>query len=212
MKPQRSAFSKKEWQIIQSCPNPKSVQSFLRRLKYNKEEEGDSQSSFREVVKRGSSHCLEAALTAAVILEQHGYPPLLVSFESVDELDHVIYVFQKKGLWGSIARSRDAGLHGRKPVYRSIRDLVLSYVDPYVDFTGRITGYALVNLEELGNYDWRFSRRNLWRLERFLISYPHKRLQTSDQRYKKLLARYKRFRSRYPKKQLTDFKSKKYWL
>src|SRR6266581_2436423 len=67
------------------------------------------------------------ALFAAVVLEQHGYPPLVLSFESIDELDHVIFVYRKKGRWGSIARSRDPGLHGRKPLFATPRALALSY-------------------------------------------------------------------------------------
>ncbi|WP_217551272.1 hypothetical protein, partial [Pantoea sp. GbtcB22] len=80
------------------------------------ERDGGTMRSFREVVKRNEAHCLEAAVAAAVILELHGYPPLLFDLESRDLLDHVIFVFQKAGRWGSIARSRDIGLHGRKPV------------------------------------------------------------------------------------------------
>ena len=66
--------------------------------------------SFREVLKRNEAHCLEAAVAAAVILEQHGYPPLLLDLESIDLLDHVIFVFRQRGRWGSIGRSRDIGL------------------------------------------------------------------------------------------------------
>jgi hypothetical protein len=212
MKPDRSAFTPAEWRLIEQHRTPKAVQAFLRKLTYNHEEEGESQRSFREVLKRKRAHCLEAALTAAVILEQHGYPPLLLSFESADELDHVIYLFQHNGLWGSIARSRDAGLHGRKPVFRSPRDLLLSYVDPYVDFTGRITGYAVVNLESLGNYNWRFSQRNLWKLERYLIDLPHRKIHTSDARYEKLLKRYKEFRARYPKRQALYYDNRHLWM
>ena len=73
--------------------------------------------SFRGVVQHGAAHCLEAALSAAVILEQHGWPPLVLSFESIDGLDHVIFVYRARGRWGSVARSRDPGLHGRKPVF-----------------------------------------------------------------------------------------------
>lgn len=214
MRPERSDFNSAEWRLIEKYRTPKQVQAFLRTLRYNHEEEGDSQRSFREVIKRGSAHCLEAALTAAVILEQHGFPPMLLSFESVDELDHVIFVFRSSsGLWGSVARSRDAGLHGRKPVFRSPRELALSYVDPYVDFTGRITGYVVINLEqELPNYDWRFSSRNLWKLEKFLLAYPHKSIKTSDKRYELLLARYKAFREKYPKKQAMYYSNRHQWL
>lgn len=212
MIPDRSFFTAAEWRLIEKYKTPRQVQKFLRTLSYNREEEGDSQYSFRQVLRRRKAHCLEAALVAAVILEQHAYPPLLLSFESVDELDHVIFVFQEKGLWGSVARSRDAGLHGRKPVFRTARDLAWSYYDPYVDMTGRITGYAVVDLNELGNYDWRFSDRNLWKLERFLIDYPHRKMPSSDQRYNKLLARYKEFRERFPKKQATYYDDKHLWM
>jgi hypothetical protein len=132
---------------------------------------------------------LEAAFIVALILEQHGYPPLVVSIESQDKLDHVIYVFKQKALWGSIGRSRDEGLHGRPPIYRSIRTLVQSYVEPFIDKTGRIVGYQLVNLDDTKT-DWRFSKRNLWKAEKYLIDLPHKKLMSSDSKYKKLHKRY----------------------
>ena len=103
------------------------------------------------MVRHGTAHCLEAALSAAVILEQHGYPPLVLSFESIDRLDHVIFVYRTATGWGSVARSRDPGLHGRRPVFATPRDLALSYVDPYVDYTGRVTGYAVVDLRVMGD-------------------------------------------------------------
>ncbi len=143
-------FTREERRIIQRHRTPEQVQQFLRRLPYNWELHGETLRSFRQVVRLNTAHCLEAALVAAVILEQHGYPPLVVSFESKDGVDHVIFVFRHEGRWGSVARSRDAGLHGRKPVFRGIRDLVWSYFDPYVDSTGRITGYQLADLRALG--------------------------------------------------------------
>jgi hypothetical protein len=81
------------------------VQAWLTAMPYNWERGGGTLRSFREVVKRNQAHCLEASVAAAVILEQHGYPPQLMDIESVDLLDHVIFVFQKDGMWGSIARS-----------------------------------------------------------------------------------------------------------
>ena len=118
------------------------MQQFLNALPYNMEPPPGRATlrSFRGVVRHGTAHCLEAALAAAVILEQHGYPPLVLSFESIDELDHVIFVYRQHGRWGSVARSRDPGLHGRRPVFATPRALALSYVDPYVDDTGRVTG------------------------------------------------------------------------
>src|SRR6476661_4915382 len=77
-------------------------------MPYNWERNGGTMRSFREMLKHNEVHCLEAAISAAVILEQHGYPPLLLDLESEDLLDHVIFVYQENGLWGSVARSRAA--------------------------------------------------------------------------------------------------------
>src|SRR5207253_755946 len=82
--------------------------------------------------------------------------------------DHVVFLFRAKSKFGSVARSRDPGLHGRKPVFRSVRDLVFSYVDPYVDRTGRINGYGVLDLRTL-RADWRLSPRNVWAVEQALI-------------------------------------------
>ena len=142
-KPEKNQFTKREWDFVQRLNTPAKVQRFLSEMPYNWERNGGTMRSFREMLKHNEVHCLEGAVGAAVILEQHGYPPLLLDLESQDLLDHVLFVFQSKGRWGSIARSRDLGLHGRKPVFRSIRDLVWSYFDPYVDFTGRIKGYGV---------------------------------------------------------------------
>lgn len=149
---------------------------------------------------------------AAVILEQHGYPPLLMSLESKDKLDHVIFVFQRRGLWGSVARSRDTGLHGRKPVFRNLRQLVWSYFDPYIDMTGRITGYGLTSLYELGSYDWRFSPRNLWKVENHLREIPHTQLKSSNKRYKEFFERYKDFRKTHSTGTPVYFKNRDEWL
>jgi hypothetical protein len=191
-------FTREERRIIERNRTPEQVQQFLRRLPYNWEQQGDTLRSFRQVVCLKTAHCLEAALVAAVILEQHGFPPLVVSFESQDGVDHVIFVFRQRGRWGAVARSRDAGLHGRKPVFRSIRDLVWSYFDPYVDLTGRITGYQLVDLRALGKYDWRLATTNMWKVENYLLEIPHRRLRSSNRRYMRLLARFRAYRFRDP--------------
>src|SRR5690349_12488583 len=198
MIPDTKCFTAAEWRLIKRLNTPLKVQRYFSSLPYNWEKDGGTVRSFREVLKRKEAHCLEAAVGAAVILEQHGYPPLLLSLESQDLLDHVIYVFKRNGRWGSIARSRDAGLHGRKPIYRSLREMALSYFDPFVDFTGRLKGYGVTNLYDLGNYDWRFSPRRMTRIENHLRAIPHKPIYSSDQRYEKLLARYHQYKKRYP--------------
>jgi hypothetical protein len=192
-------FTRAERRLVASLRTPRAVQGFLNRLPYNNEPGGRATlRSFRGVVAHGCAHCLEAALFAAVVMEQHGYPPLVLSFESIDRLDHVIFVYKQRGRWGSVARSRDPGLHGRKPVFATPRALALSYYDPYIDFTGRVTGYAIVDVaREMGRYDWRLAETNVWKVERMLLDYPHRSIVTSDARADRLRERYRRFRARY---------------
>ena len=210
--PELSDFTSKERKVIQSLRTPAQVQRFLTAMPYNWERCGGTMRSFREVLKRNEAHCLEAAVAATVILEQHGYPPLLLDLESVDLLDHVLFVFKHKGLWGSIGRSRDKGLHGRKPVFHNLRQLVWSYFDPYVDFTGRIKGYGLTNLYELGNYDWRFSAKNMHKIEDHLRAIPHRKLKSSDQRYRRLHERYKEFKRKHPTEQPPYYDRQDRWM
>lgn len=211
-KPGREVFTPREWRIIQTHRTPEQVQRYLSALSYNREMGGATLRSFRTALRRGEVHCLEAALIAVVILEQHGYPPLLLSLESQDQLDHVIFPFQRNKLWGAIARSRDTGLHGRLPVFRNLRQLAWSYFDPYVDTTARLTGYGLGHLSELGNYDWRFSARNVWKVERYLMEMPHRALNSSDHRYARLVARYNEFRQTHPTGAPTYFENKDVWM
>lgn len=175
--------------LAQKLKTPRQVQKYLRGLPYNREEKSETLFSAERALRRGSLHCFEAAFAAAAILEHHGYPPLVMSFESKDDLDHVIYIFKEKGLWGSVALSRDDGLHGRAPRYRSLRELAWSYYDPYVDKTGKITGYQMASLDDCGA-DWRASKKNVWKAEKYLIDLKHKSLKSSKERYKKLLRAY----------------------
>lgn len=210
--PTKRDFTKREWDIVQSNRTPEQVQRFLRTIPYNRELNGETCYSFRRVLRENRAHCLEGALVAAVILEQHSYPPIFVSIESQDKLDHVLLLFKRKGRFGSVARSRDIGLHGRKPVFRTVRDLVMSYFDPYIDKTGRITGYGVASLYELWNYDWRFSMRNMWKVERHLQDMPHRTLNSSDARYEKTLCRYMEFHSQNPDRSPDYFASRSLWL
>ena len=210
--PRRSAFSGREQAVIEACRTPWQVQRWLNALPYNYEKGGETLRSFRGVVWRGNAHCLEAALSAATILEQHGYPPLLLSFESIDQLDHVLFVFRTNGCWGSVARSRDPGLHGRRPVFKTARQLALSYADPFVDLTGRVTGFAVADLRELGGYDWRLSERNVWKVERWLIDYPHRQMGISDRRYRELHERYQRYKARHPDDKPVYYDNRRTWM
>jgi hypothetical protein len=205
-------FTLPERRLIRRLRTPELVQRWLNHLPYNTEPPpgGATLRSFRGVVGNRTAHCLEAALAAAVILEQHGYPPLVLSFESIDELDHVLFVYQKHGRWGSIARSRDPGLHGRRPVFRTARDLALSYIDPYIDYTGMITGYAVIDLRVMGDYDWRTSERNIWAVERMLLNWRHHPIRSSNARIRKLRAWYRAYRQLHGRKP-TEYRHKHTW-
>jgi len=212
MIPPRDAFSSREWRLIQRLNTPRKVQAWLNALRYNTEKGGGTQRSFRGVIRTGRAHCMEAALFAAVVLEQHGYPPVVMSLASKDWLDHVIFIYQHGGRWGSIARSRDPGLHGRTAAFRSPRALALSYADGYVDYTGRLMGYGVCNLEEaLPTYDWRLTRHNVWKVENLLIDWPHKKIKTSTPRHRTLLAYYKAHHGRTGKKPWRHLRGRDRW-
>ncbi|MGH7573443.1 MAG: hypothetical protein ACREMK_16610 [Gemmatimonadota bacterium] len=192
-----------------TCRTPGQVQRWLRSLPYNRDV---SVRTFRGVVAHGRANCLEGALTAATILELHGRPPLILDIESQDGLDHVLCLFRDRGRWGSVGRSRDLGLHGRKPVFRRVRDLVYSYVDPYVDGSGRIVGYAVLDPDDLTRADWRLSETNVWSMERALIERAHTPLRTSDRRHERTLRRFRAFRERYSDRPATFYDGRERWL
>lgn len=208
----RIALSARERNLIRRLSTPRLAQRYLSSLPYNWENHGETLRTLRGVARRHQAHCLEAALTAAAILEQHGYPPLLLDLESQDQLDHVLFVFRENAGFGAVARSRDAGLHGRKPVFPTLRALVMSYVDPYIDGSGRIIGYGVLDLRTLKRCDWRLSDRNVWAVERTLIGMPHVKLKTSDRKYRAMLKRFQAYKARYPDRPVTFYPSRRLWL
>lgn len=210
--PGRDAFTAREWAVIRRYRTPKQVQDFLRALPYNREKGGETLRTFRQVVRHWQAHCLEGALTAATILEQHGHPPLLLDMESQDKLDHVLFLYRRRGCWGTVARSRDLGLHGRRPLFRTVRDVVMSYVDPYVDGSGRITGYGVFDLRSLPRCDWRLSERNVWKVERALIEFKHKKLRTSHRRYREMLRKFRAWQREHPGEPAAFYEDQHLWL
>jgi hypothetical protein len=210
--PPPEVFTTKEWEIIQKYRTPRQVQKFIRTFTYNREKSGETLRSFRGTLRHGTAHCLEAAFVAATILEQHDYPPLLLDLESKDKLDHVVFAFRQRGRWGAVGRSRDFSLQGRKPLYRTLRHLVMSYVDPFVTDEARIVGYALADLRTLVSTDWRFSLKNVWSVEKALIDLPHNKLKTSNHRYEKVLHRYRAFKEKFPHHQVTFYSNRHQWM
>ena len=211
MIPAKKDFTDAEWEVVCRCRTPYQVQQYLNSLPYNDEAKRETLRTFRGVVAHQSSHCLEAALSAATILEQHGYPPLLLDIESQDHLDHVVFLYQRDGKWGTVARSRDPGLHGRKPVFDSIRDLVESYAAPFVDYSGRIIGFGTYELSTLDDCDWRFSKRNVWHVQDVLIGIPHERFHMPDADYDFWFTRYKAYRHRFPNRKPLYYPNRRCW-
>jgi hypothetical protein len=205
------AMSAAERRLVQRLRTPLAVQRWLNALPYNMEKGGETLRGFRGVVRDGTAHCLEAAISAATILEQHGYPPLVLSFESIDLLDHVIFVYRTPTGWGSVARSRDPGLHGRRPLFATPRALALSYFESYIDFTGCIKGYTVVDLRVLGAYDWRLSPTNVWKVERMLLDWPHRRIRYSTRRVTRLRRRYRAFRDAHGFKPWRFYTGRERW-
>jgi hypothetical protein len=208
--PPWSAFTPAERRLIDGLRTPRQVQAYLNALRYNTEPDGDTLRSFRQVVRHHTAHCFEAAMFACVVLEQHGYPPLVLSFESIDHLDHVLFVYTIDGRWGSVARSRDPGLHGRLPVFATPRALARSYVDTYVDYTGGVSAFAVADMRNVKGCNWRFSERSVWKAEQYLLDYPHHKLPTSRARIDRLRARYVRFREAHGMKPV-DYEGRERW-
>jgi hypothetical protein len=101
-----------------------------------------------------------------------------------------LFLFQNNhGLWGSIGKSRDFGLNGRKPIFKNIKSLVKSYYDPYVDKTGRVTAWQVAHLDEI-SCDWRRSKKNVWKLENHLLEIAHHKYPTNKNHFKKLRQNY----------------------
>ena len=230
----RGNFTLAERRLIARLRTPLAVQTYLNALPYNTEPPPGRATlrSFRGVVQHHTAHCLEAALFAATVLEQHGYPPLVISFESIDELDHVIFVYQSpqpsalspqpsrqpsalspqpSTKWGSVARSRDPGLHGRKPVFATPRALAASYLDPYVDLSGRIKAFALVDLRVMGTYDWRLSEKNVWKVERMLLDTKHQPLRMPEARFQDFRKRYRAFKQMHPDRKPLFYEGRNTW-
>lgn len=176
----------KIFKLSENLRTPFAVQKFIQDIPYN------SLPTLRSAAKAlelNTLHCIEAAFLAAAILEFQDFEPLILDLESRDNLDHVVFVFKEKGYWGAISRSKELGLQGREPVFKSIEKLAESYYEPYVDNSGCITAFQVFHLDELpGN--WRNDSRNLWRIEKYMIEQPHYRMRKSHQEYIKIKKRY----------------------
>jgi hypothetical protein len=170
-------FTRAEQRTLRRLDTPFKVQRFLdHEIGYNKEPDGVTCYSPRLVLRHGVAHCMEGALMAAAALRYHGRPPLLVDLEAVRDDDHVLAVFRENGLWGAAAKSNYAGLRFREPVYRSLRELVMSYFEHYFNLRGEKTLRAYsrpVNLKRFDSIRWMTAEKDVWAVPEHLCVIPH---------------------------------------
>jgi hypothetical protein len=164
--PTRAELTDEERGIIDECRTPEAVQEFLNTLAYSFEPDGIERiRSLRRTARDRVAHCFEGALAAAGILHYHGYPPLILCMEASD-LDHKTFLYQQDGRYGAVAQSRDENLKGRAAVFKTVRDLVMSYYPHYWNyFTGdrndlTLRGFTAIDLGAERN--WITAEEDLW--------------------------------------------------
>lgn len=155
---------------------PAKIQRFLDEIPYNTEADEETFRSPRRVLADRTANCIEGAVLAAAALRVQGDPPLIMDLTAVRDEDHVIAVFRRRGLWGAIATSKFTGLRYREPVYRTVRELGMSYFEQYFNLAGERTlrGYGRpVNLARFDRTHWMTSAKDLWWIAEHLERIPH---------------------------------------
>jgi hypothetical protein len=172
-----SGFNRTELRTLTGLKTPERIQRFLDQdIGYNKEPGGVTCRSPRRVLGDGVAHCMEGALLGAAALRVLGYPPLLVDLEAVRDDDHVLAVFRVRSHWGAIAKSNYAGLRYREPVYRTLRELAMSYFEHYYNLKGEKTlrTYSRpVNLTRFDSIGWMTAEEDVWAIPEHLVVIPH---------------------------------------
>jgi hypothetical protein len=162
---------------------PSKIQQFLDDIAYNLEIGGDTFRSPRRVLRDRTANCIEGAVLAAAALRVQGEPPLIMDLTAVRDEDHVIAVFRRRGLWGAIATSKFTGLRYREPVYRTLRELAMSFFEHYYNLAGERTlrGHGRpVNLSRFDSLHWMTSSEDLWPIAEHLERIPHVALLPGD--------------------------------
>jgi len=165
--------------LLRKLSTPEKIQRYLDDLPYNKERDGETCRSPQLVVEYNTAHCFEGALFAAAALRVNGRAPLILALESVRDDDHVIAIYRSNGCWGAIAKSNYAGLQFRSPVYRTLRELALSYFEHYYNLKGEKTLRAYsrpVSLARFDPIDWMATKEPLWAIADYLCTIKHTRI------------------------------------
>jgi len=171
-------FTHQEIRRLRALRSPVGIQRALDRMPYHLAKTAWSP---RRVLQEKTAHCLEGAIFAAAALRVLGFPPLLLDLEAVQDTDHVIAVYRFNGHWGAIAKSNFSGLRFRAPVYRSLRELTMSYFEDYINLRGDRTLRAYSRPVNLARFDrvhpaWMTSEADLWWIPEFLVGIPHRHL------------------------------------
>ena len=133
-------LNRREFALLSRFDTPQKLQAFVNAIPINHEVGGETLLSVREVLKQRRAHCIEGAFVAACALWIHGEPPLLLHLDCTDDDDpHVLALYRRGGAWGGISKSNGAHLRHRDPIYRSLRELALSYFHEYFNRRGRKT-------------------------------------------------------------------------
>src|SRR5580704_3853782 len=170
------SFTPAERAVFRRLRSPELIQRFLDELAYNKEKGGATCRSPRRVLRDRTGHCMEGALFGAAALRMLGYPPLLLDLEAVHDDDHVLAIFRTRGCWGAVAKSNFSGLRYREPVYRTLRELVMSYFEHYYNLRREKTlrGYSRpVNLRRFDRIGWMTSEEDPWVIPEYLCTISH---------------------------------------
>jgi hypothetical protein len=170
-------FNAQERALFRQLKTPEKIQRFLDRdLAYDKEPGGPRCRSPRMALRDRTAHCMEGALFAAAALRVIGHPPLLLDLEAVRDDDHVLAIFKARNHWGALAKSNYSGLRYREPVYRNIRELVMSYFEQYFNLQQEKTLRAYsrpVNLARFDSRHWMTAEQDPWFIPEHLCAIAH---------------------------------------
>lgn len=171
-------FTKEELKLFKSLNTPKKIQDYINKIPINFEPNGDTCLSPRQVLDQNIAHCIEGALLAAVILRFHGEKPLIMDLTSnKNDFDHVVTLFKRHGHWGAISKTNHAILRYREPIYKSIRELVMSYFHEYfTNENGKKTLRSYsgpVDLTKFDKKDWMSSKKDVWFIAEHLCKVKH---------------------------------------
>ena len=158
-------LGKAEFALLRRLDTPQKVQAFLYDLRQNFEPDGDTCRPVRAVLAARRAHCIEGAMLAACALWVHGEPPLLMDMRAVRDFDHVVALFRRRGRWGAISKTNGVGLRWRDPVYRTLRELAMSYFHEYANKLSHKTlrEYSIpYDLRRVDPAIWINGNKNAW--------------------------------------------------